>query len=147
MKDLRLPVVTSVVAVLAAAGIAAGIAMTDDTRMGPGMMSPGSTSTPGWWDDSWDSMMGGQSGRASEREYLIEMVAHHEEAVAAGHQLARSDRAELRALGTSIVQTQSAQIEQMTTWPACRRRGGAPSHLLWPECCPMSFGRRPGQCL
>lgn len=118
MKDLRLPVVTSVVAVLAAAGIAAGIAMTDDTRMGPGMMSPGSTSTPGWWDDSWDSMMGGQSGPASEREYLIEMVAHHEEAVAAGRELARSDRAELRALGTSIVQTQSAQIEQMTTWLA-----------------------------
>ena len=50
----------------------------------------------------------------SERGYLSEMIPHHEEAIAAAEQLlARSDRAEMKAFATSIVETQSAQIEQM----------------------------------
>ena len=44
------------------------------------------------------------------------MIAHHQEAVTAAGELARSDRPELRAFGESIVTTQSAQIEQMQAW-------------------------------
>jgi uncharacterized protein (DUF305 family) len=61
-------------------------------------------------------MMMGWAGVASEPEYLAEMVAHHREAVAAAGELARSDRAEMRAFGESIVETQSAQIQQMNGW-------------------------------
>lgn len=52
----------------------------------------------------------------SESAYLVEMVAHHEEAVTAARELARSDRAELRELGRSIVESQSAQIALMRGW-------------------------------
>jgi uncharacterized protein (DUF305 family) len=54
--------------------------------------------------------VGGEAG------YLVEMVAHHEEAVAAARELQRSDRPQLRAFGLSIVRTQTAQIRQMTRW-------------------------------
>jgi uncharacterized protein (DUF305 family) len=129
MKRLPVLVVTLLVVVVATAATAVGVVVAnrdDDTRtrMGPGMMYPGSTSTPGWWDDSWDSMMGpmmmGSVAAASEPEYLADMVDHHREAVAAAGELARSDRPEMRAFGESIVQTQSAQIEQMTAWLADR---------------------------
>jgi len=127
MKRLPVLVVTLLVVVVATAATAVGVVVAnrdDDTRtrMGPGMMYPGSTSTPGWWDDSRDSMMGpmmtGPVAAASEPEYLADMVDHHREAVAAAGELARSDRPEMRAFGESIVQTQSAQIEQMTAWLA-----------------------------
>lgn len=54
----------------------------------------------------------------SEFEYLTEMVAHHQEAVAAAKQLQRSERPQLRQLGQSIVTTQSAQIDRMRRWLA-----------------------------
>ena len=54
----------------------------------------------------------------SEHGYLVEMVAHHEEAIAAARELSRSDRPEMRALGRSIVAGQSAQVEQMRAWLA-----------------------------
>jgi uncharacterized protein (DUF305 family) len=50
--------------------------------------------------------------------YLTQMVAHHEEAVAAATELQRSDRPQLRELGRSIVASQTAQIDQMTAWLA-----------------------------
>ena len=54
-------------------------------RMGTGMMAADSGSTPGWWDDSWGSMMRmmDRAGVAGEPEYLAEMTAHHQEAVTA----------------------------------------------------------------
>ena len=55
---------------------------------------------------------------ASESDYLSTMVAHHTEAVAAARQLVRSDRSAMRALGRSIVASQTAQIEQMRAWQA-----------------------------
>jgi uncharacterized protein (DUF305 family) len=54
----------------------------------------------------------------SEYAYLAEMVAHHEEAVAAAQELKRSERAAMREFGRSIVASQSAQIEQMSGWLA-----------------------------
>ena len=52
----------------------------------------------------------------TEFDYLAEMVAHHEEAVAAAKQLARSARPQMRAFGRSIVASQTAQIDQMKGW-------------------------------
>ena len=122
MKRLPILVVVLVLVVAATAATAVGvvIANRDDntaTQMGVGMMSPGSSSTPDWWDDSWGPMMG-SAAVASEPDYLAEMVAHHQEAVAAAGELARSDRSRMRAFGRSIVETQTAQIEKMTAWLA-----------------------------
>jgi uncharacterized protein (DUF305 family) len=68
----------------------------------------------------WRAMgpMNGTAAAAGEPEYLAEMVAHHREAVAAARELARSQRPRMRALGASIVQSQTDQIEQMTAWLA-----------------------------
>lgn len=56
------------------------------------------------------------AGVTSESEYLAEMVAHHQEAVEAAVELARSDREDMREFGDAIVRTQSAQIQLMGTW-------------------------------
>ena len=83
------------------------------------MWSPsgsGSTGTRPWRMGPGRWMHG--SAVTSEFQYLAEMVAHHQEAVAAAKQLQRSDRPELRAFGRSIVTTQTAQIDQMNTWLA-----------------------------
>lgn len=125
MKRLPILVVTLIVAVVTTAATAVGVVMTnrDDAtvQMGPGMMYPLSSSTPGWGDDPQGSMMGqmmGSAAVASEPEYLAEMLAHHQEAVAAARELARSDRPQMRAFGESIVTTQTAQIEKMAAWLA-----------------------------
>jgi uncharacterized protein (DUF305 family) len=55
-------------------------------------------------------------GVRGEFSYLTHMIAHHEEAVAAAAELARSERPRMRAFGRRIVETQSAQIEQMQAW-------------------------------
>lgn len=128
MKRLPIMVVTLIVVVAATAAAAVGVVLAnrdDNPRagMGPEMMDPGSSSAPGWWGDSGSSMvmgpmMMGMFAAASEPEYLAEMVAHHQEAVTAARELARSDRPQMRALGQSIVVSQTAQIEQMTAWLA-----------------------------
>lgn len=71
--------------------------------------------TPGGLDAPMP-MTGGP--RVDEASYLAEMIPHHEEAVAAATQLARSPRPEMRALGQRIVDTQRAEIRQMTGWLA-----------------------------
>jgi len=52
----------------------------------------------------------------SEHAFLVEMVAHHEEAIDAAGELARSDRPAMRAFGERIVESQTAQVEQMQAW-------------------------------
>ena len=52
----------------------------------------------------------------SEEEFLVEMIAHHEDAIMAAEELARSERARMRQLGRSIVETQSAEVAQMRDW-------------------------------
>ena len=66
-----------------------------------GVMCSRPDSTPGWWDDSWCSMTRG-------------LMMDSPEAVAAARELSRSDGPQIRAFGESVVDTQSAQIEQMT---------------------------------
>lgn len=102
---------------------AAGVALTNDDDSGRHPMQ-GMMSGSGWDGSGWEQWPGGM-GRwmpgapvDSEFEYLTEMVAHHEEAVAAAQQLARSDRPQLRRFGAEIVATQSAQIDQMREWLA-----------------------------
>ncbi|PKH38331.1 protein of unknown function [Nocardioides alpinus] len=82
---------------------------------------------PGWGRHSLSTSgwMGGAGGMphhsavvTSEADYLIEMVAHHREAVAAAEELSRSERPEMRAFGRDVVATQSAQITSMEGWLA-----------------------------
>jgi uncharacterized protein (DUF305 family) len=124
----RLPalvIALAAVAVVTAATAAGAIAWANQAndpyaRTGAGMMAADPSDTPGWWDDqSWGPGRMGMmapAGAAGEPEYLAEMVAHHQEAVVAAGELARSDRPEMRAFGESIVTTQSAQIQQMQAW-------------------------------
>jgi uncharacterized protein (DUF305 family) len=77
-----------------------------------------------WADDPVGSDVGpmgwgaGPMGVVGEFDYLDQMVAHHQEAVDAARQLERSHRPEMRALGNSIVTTQSAEITRMNGWLA-----------------------------
>jgi uncharacterized protein (DUF305 family) len=52
----------------------------------------------------------------NEHAFLVEMIAHHEEAIDAAGELARSERPEMRAFGLRIIESQSAQVEQMQAW-------------------------------
>ena len=78
---------------------------------------------PDTWSGDWmhgrgDGQMMGGAVAHDEFSYLTHMVAHHEEAVDAARQLARSERPQMRAFGRNIVATQSAQIDQMEAWLA-----------------------------
>ncbi|WP_404381647.1 DUF305 domain-containing protein [Knoellia locipacati] len=61
-------------------------------------------------------MMPMMSMNLSEPTWLAEMIPHHEEAVRAAEELARSSRPEMRDLGAAIVSSQTAQIAQMRAW-------------------------------
>lgn len=82
------------------AGASVGLAVGSRDR--PGSMS--GHGTIGWSE--------------SEETFLAEMIAHHEEAVEASAELARSERAEMRDLGRSIIEGQTAEIERMRAWSA-----------------------------
>ena len=115
--------IVAVVAVLAA-GVTAAVAVTTDdgNRFGhrDGMMSSRSYDQgDGRRDWQPARMMPGPmhaTGVSSEYAYLTEMIAHHEEAVAAAQELERSPRAEMREFGESIIASQSAQIDLMEQW-------------------------------
>jgi len=120
---MRRPIAWVAVAVVVALAVAVGVlttvAVLRSSRATPGTVmpgwsdsAPGRAGTPGMW--------GAGAPRAAigdvESEYLVDMVAHHQEAIVAAGELARSDRAEMRALGASIVATQTAQVRQMREW-------------------------------
>lgn len=115
--------IVAVVAILAA-GVTSAVAVTtdDDNPFGhrDGMMSSRSYDQGGGQRDGQPGwMMSGPmhvTGVSSEYAYLTEMVAHHEEAVAAAQELERSPRAEMRAFGEAIIASQSAQIDLMQQW-------------------------------
>jgi uncharacterized protein (DUF305 family) len=61
------------------------------------------------------------AGVTDEFDYLVEMIPHHEEAIdRAGDLLARSPRQDMRDFARSIIDVQSAEVEQMRTWLAER---------------------------
>lgn len=77
----------------------------------PGMGMSGMAGMPGM----------GMSGTAVEDEfgYLAMMIPHHEEAIRnARVLLAGTDRPEMRAFATSIIETQTREVEQMRGWLA-----------------------------
>lgn len=123
MKRMPALVVALLTLLALGVGTAVGVVVADrdDGRTGPGMMGTG-RSGPGMMGPGMmgPGMMGpgmmGSVAADGEASYLVEMVAHHQEAVEAAQELARSDRPAMRAFGESIVATQSAQIEQMQAW-------------------------------
>ena len=98
MKMRTLALVAVVVSVFALA-IAANGASGNGRWHGPGM-----------------SQMGMSATVRSEADYLVEMVAHHEEAISSARELVRSDRPEMRTFGAQIVRTQSGEVERMRQW-------------------------------
>jgi uncharacterized protein (DUF305 family) len=104
-----------VAAVAVAALVVAGFALARD---GSGWdHHPGARSMGSLMGSSTGQMMGGRWGSTlDEAGYLREMVAHHREAVQAAEELSRSERPAMRALGARIVESQSAQIDQMEGW-------------------------------
>ncbi|KQT94217.1 hypothetical protein ASG49_04765 [Marmoricola sp. Leaf446] len=58
----------------------------------------------------------GMGADVGEERFLVDMVAHHEEAITAARELRRSERPEMRAFGRRVVADQSAQVEQMRAW-------------------------------
>ena len=130
----RVAAIVTLVAVLVASVITAvAVTVADDVGYGfghaDGMMSsqsydraessPRDWQQPGWRGGGW-MMPGPMHGLevGSEYDYLVEMVAHHEEAVAAAQELQRSERAAMREFGQRIVGSQSAQIDLMQRWLA-----------------------------
>lgn len=128
----------AVVAALAAAVLlattvaAVTLARDDDVRRVHAMMGSGAWGDPGpradrgqdgWMHGQRGFMMhgpGGMHGAVARTEFafLTQMIPHHQEAVDAAGELARSGRPEMRAFGRDIVATQTAQIEQMRAWLA-----------------------------
>ncbi len=127
--------IVTVIAVLAAAlalgatAVAVGAGRDPGSPPGPMMSGPAGGWMDGprsdWMDGRESGWMGGMQGWMagwtgspvrSERAWLTEMVAHHEEAVAAAQELQRSDRQEMRDFGASIVDVQSTQIDLMNGW-------------------------------
>ena len=73
----------------------------------------------GGWSSTSAPAPGGPMASMMVRDeagYLAAMVPHHEEAIRAATELARSDRPEMRELGESVVRTQTAEVDQMRTW-------------------------------
>ena len=132
MRKVLVVLVGLAVIVLGATWIV--VANEDDSA--PAAGQPGSMMSTGVTGETEDDlgMMPGWSGRSgrgdgagmgsgmmdveNEADYLVAMIPHHEEAIVAAEELARSDRAEMRELGEAIVASQTEQIEQMQTWLA-----------------------------
>ena len=56
---------------------------------------------------------------ANEFDYLTQMIPHHDEAIAAAKVLQRgTQRQEMRNFAVSIIETQTAEVEQMKAWLA-----------------------------
>ena len=64
--------------------------------------------------------MGGMSvSIASEFDYLVQMIPHHEEAIVTARLLAHgTSRAELRTFAQGVIETQSSEVRQMRAWLA-----------------------------
>lgn len=133
MRKLVVLLIGLAVLVLGAVWI---VAATGDDETGTASSAPGSMMSTGVTEGTEDDlgMMPGWSGRSGrgdwagmgsgmmavddEADYLVAMIPHHEEAIVAAGELARSDRPEMRELGQAIVASQTAQIEQMRTYLA-----------------------------
>jgi uncharacterized protein (DUF305 family) len=76
---------------------------------GTGMMGGGN-------DGSMTDLV--QLGNATrfDKEFIEQMVPHHQMAIMMAHMTLNSDHQEMRELGSSIIRSQSAEVEQMQEW-------------------------------
>ncbi|QDZ39331.1 DUF305 domain-containing protein [Euhalothece natronophila Z-M001] len=64
-----------------------------------------------------DHDMGDHADVESELDYLVHMIPHHEEAIEAAKILRdRTERPEMQAFAEEIIETQTAEIEQIESW-------------------------------
>ncbi len=84
--------------------------MSDGRGMGGGMMGGG------MMNDGTD-MEVLEAAPVFDKEFIEQMIPHHEMGVMMAQMvLARSDRPEIQELARSIIETQTAEIEQMQDW-------------------------------
>ncbi|HEY9623070.1 MAG TPA: DUF305 domain-containing protein [Crinalium sp.] len=70
---------------------------------------------------------------SSEFDYLSQMIPHHQEAIDTARQvLARSNRPEMKQFAQSIIDVQSAEIEQMQDWLKVWYPGRSSTHSYTP---------------
>ncbi len=89
-----------------------------------GQLSTGMNSNMGAMNHDMDSMMAdmtaaleGKEGDAFDKEFLLQMIVHHEGAVEMAQEvLEKSERPELRTFAQSIIDTQAQEINQMKAW-------------------------------
>lgn len=98
----------------------AGVGMMGTGQPGPGHMGSGMMGAGPMNGGAMGPMSGMPTARMHETQvdsefaYLTQMIPHHTEAVAAARQLlARTDRPEMKDFARSIIETQTAQIEEM----------------------------------
>jgi uncharacterized protein (DUF305 family) len=123
----RKTLLTAAIAAVLAGGAVGGVALVGDRDGRPGSAahdrpSANMTGMSGMGMSGMAGMAGmGMSGMAVEDEfgYLAMMIPHHEEAIRnAQLLLAGTDRPEMRAFATSIIETQTREVEQMRSWLA-----------------------------
>lgn len=130
----RKTVLTAAIAAVLAGGAVWGVALASDLDGRPagaaqdrpiagmsGMGVYGMAGMPGMGMSGMGMSGMGMSGMAVQDEfgYLAMMIPHHEEAIRNGRLLlAGTDRPEMRAFATSIVETQTREVEQMRGWLA-----------------------------
>lgn len=121
---------TAAVLLVAMAATACGDSSSTRNPAGPAVMSGANPASGGGMNGPagggpmgpGNGPMGPGTGSSmmvtSEFDYLVKMIPHHEEAIAAAGELARSSRPEMRQFGLDIIATQSAEVAQMKTWLA-----------------------------
>jgi uncharacterized protein (DUF305 family) len=84
-----------------------------NTPMGPSAVAQGAGSS------GTGAMPGMGMAVASEFDYLTRMIPHHDEAIATARMLQQgTERQEMRGFAASIIDTQSAEVQQMKEWLA-----------------------------
>ena len=109
----RINVFASMAVVLSAFALGCG----DGSSIRPNPIGP--SSMPGPMSAGGMGNAGMPAAVASEFDYLAGMIPHHEEAIAAARILQQdTERLEMRAFAAAIIETQSAEVDQMKSWLA-----------------------------
>jgi uncharacterized protein (DUF305 family) len=83
---------------------------------GMGMMGGGSMSGGGMGGTMTDLQKLGNA-TSFDKEFIEQMIPHHRMAIMMARMVVQhSDRAEIRELGTSIIRSQSAEVDMMQAW-------------------------------
>lgn len=81
-----------------------------------GMMGGGSMSGRGMGGNMTDLQKLGNA-TSFDKEFIEQMIPHHQMAIMMAQMVVQhSDRAEIRELGTSIIRSQSAEVDMMQAW-------------------------------